>query len=429
MSGNTSSLRCSWIDSANKVDCPFPVNNLPFGVISSQDHLEARCAVAIGDCALDLAALEETGAFDDVLPAGTFRDGALNSFIASGPDAWREVRHRLGKWLSDTASDVTRTRLQSYLLPLSTVHNHLPFRVAEFTDFYAGYNHAVNAGTLFRGADASLPPNWLHIPIGYNGRASSVVVSGTPIHRPLGQTILPSESNPRLGPSQRLDFELEVGAVVGIGSNMGDPIHPGSADGRIFGYVLLNDWSARDIQRWEYQPLGPFQSKAFGTTISPWVVTAAALVPFAKPPATPAKPLLPYLEDVGTLYDLSLQVRIQPSGTNEEMEICTTNFLTHYYSPGQMLVHHSISGCPMNVCDLLGSGTISGSSKKSFGSLLELTENGAQPLNLGRGITRTFLEDGDEIHISGHATGNGFQIGFGSCSGKILPAPDWPLNT
>ena len=424
---STTLLR-SWIDSANRDDCSFPVNNLPFGVISPTEDARPRCATAIGDRALDLAALEKTGAFGSALPARTFCDSTLNRFIAAGPDAWRAVREILQEALSETATDDIRARLRPCLLPLAEVRNHLPFRIAEFTDFYAGYNHAVNAGTLFRGPENPLPPNWLHMPIGYNGRASTVVVSGTPIRRPLGQTMHPGEDSPRFGPSQRLDFELELGAVVGMGSAMGEPIDPATADERIFGYVLLNDWSARDIQRWEYQPLGPFQSKAFGTTISPWIVTRAALAPFARLPKAPLKPLLPYIEGVGTLYDLSLRVALRPAGTTDDVTICTTDYATHYYTAAQMLAHHSIGGCAMNVGDLLGTGTISGASKGAFGSLLELTMNGVEPLDLGRGIARTFLEDGDEVRLNGHAAGDGYRIGFGACSGTILPAVAWPLS-
>nr|MDA3888948.1 fumarylacetoacetase [Allgaiera sp.] len=319
-----------------------------------------------------------------------------------------------------------KAEVAPHLVAQAGAEMHLPFLVSEYTDFYAGRNHAVNVGTMFRGAENALPPNWLHLPIGYNGRASSVVVSGTEVRRPLGQLKPPQAERPYFGPCKRFDFELEMGAIVGQASD--GPVSVAGADAMIFGYVLLNDWSARDIQAWEYQPLGPFQAKATATTISPWIVMAAALQPFRA--AGPARdvPLLPYLQEPGPmLYDIALEVALTPEGDAESV-ISRTNFREMYYSSAQQLAHHTSSGCPMNVGDLLGSGTISGPVRESRGSLLELSWGGKEPLELASGGVRNFLEDGDTLTLRGAARGAGYRIGFGECAGKVVAAmalPDW----
>ncbi len=411
------SLNTSWVASANQPDGDFPLNNLPFGVFSNGGA--ARCCTAIGDHVLDLAALEAAG----LMPVMGFDEGSLNTFMARSSEAWTAVRATLTELLAEGSGD--QDRVAQVLHPLSDVTLHLPFRVAEYTDFYAGRHHATNVGTMFRGADNALPPNWLHIPIGYNGRASTVVVSGTDVHRPLGQTKAPDADAPTFGPCKRLDIELEMGAVVGLPSRMGEPISVDRADDMIFGYVLLNDWSARDIQAWEYQPLGPFQAKAFATSISPWVVTKAALEPFRVSTPEREKPLLPYLRESGPmLYDIDLAVTIQPRGAAKPTTICRTNYRQMYYSTAQQLAHHASSGCAMNTGDLLGSGTISGHDRSSFGSLLELSWGGKEPLTLDTGETRSFIEDGDRLTLSGHAQGDGYRVGFGACSGTILPSPN-----
>jgi fumarylacetoacetase len=297
---------------------------------------------------------------------------------------------------------------------------HMPFIVSEFTDFYAGKHHATNVGTMFRGAENALPPNWLHIPIGYNGRASSVVVSGTDIIRPHGQLKGPNDDVPRFGPSARFDIELEMGAIVGQPSD--GPISVAEAYENIFGYVLLNDWSARDIQAWEYQPLGPFQAKATATSISPWIVTSAALAPFRT--STPQREiaLLDYLQEPGPmLYDIALEVGLTPDGGAESV-IAKTNYDEMYYSAPQQLAHHTSSGCPMRVGDLIGSGTISGPHRENRGSLLELSWGGKEQIELEDGTTRSFIEDGDLLTLRGAAMGDGYRIGFGSCSGRVLSA-------
>ncbi|WIV50829.1 fumarylacetoacetase [Marivivens sp. LCG002] len=402
----------SWVESANSAQCPFPLNNLPYGVFTVNGQ-SPQCGVAIGDQALNLAAMELDAAlsFDQTLVTGSW-----NAFMALGPSAWAKLRRLLTEMLAEGG----RTDLSRYLVPLSDIKMLMPFAVTEYTDFYAGRNHAFNVGTMFRGPENALPPNWLHIPIGYNGRASSVVVSGTPVVRPHGQLKGPNDELPRFGPSARFDIELEMGAIVGTASN--GPISVTEAFENIFGYVLLNDWSARDIQAWEYQPLGPFQAKATATTISPWIVTAAALEPFRVSTPEREKPLLDYLaEPAPMLYDIDLEVTMAPEGKSETV-ISRTNYREMYYSAAQQLAHHTTSGCPMRVGDLLGSGTISGATKESRGSLLELSWGGKEPLTLDTGETRSFIEDGDTLTLRGAAKGEGYTIGFGECSGKLLPA-------
>lgn len=404
----------SWVETANDPESPFPLNNLPFGVFSK--GAAPRCAVAIGDKVLDLAALQLAG----LLPDYGFEEPALNTFMGKGKPAWQEVRETLTDLLLEGAETDT---MRNALHDMSDVTMHLPFTVTEYTDFYAGRQHAFNVGSLFRDPANALPPNWLHIPIGYNGRASTVVVSGTDFHRPMGQLKGPQDDMPSFGPSKRLDIELEMGAVVGTPSEMGQRVSVDEADDMIFGYVLLNDWSARDIQAWEYQPLGPFQAKATATTISPWIVTKDALEPFRASTPPREKELLPYLQEPGPmLYDIDLEVALAPEGKSETI-LSRTNYNVMYYSAAQQLTHHTTSGCPMRVGDLLGSGTISGPEKENRGSLLELSWGGKEPLTLDTGETRTFLEDGDTLTLRGAAKGDGYKIGFGDCAGTLRPAP------
>jgi fumarylacetoacetase len=300
---------------------------------------------------------------------------------------------------------------------------YLPIAVAGYTDFYSSKEHATNVGVMFRGKDNALQPNWLHMPIGYNGRASTVVVSGTPVRRPRGQLKPPSAEVPSFGACKRLDFELEMGVVVGQSSAMGEMLTEAQAEAMIFGFVLLNDWSARDIQQWEYVPLGPFQAKAFATSISPWIVTREALEPFRRrgPVQEPAP--LPYLQQTGTHnYDLQLEVGLRAPSMAAPAGICSTNFKYMYWSSVQQLVHHASSGCAMNVGDLLGSGTISGPEKHQRGSLLEISWNGTEPVELPGGVKRTFLEDGDSLSFRGWCQSEGYRVGFGEVEGTIVPA-------
>ncbi|GIX12715.1 MAG: fumarylacetoacetase [Paracoccaceae bacterium] len=422
-------LMRSWVESANRPETHFPLNNLPWGVFAAHGA-EPRCGVAIGDFVLDLAGLESVGLVE---AGGTLARPELNGLMAQGPAVWRALRARLQEILAeDGADDALRARIAPWLVPMAEAVPCMPFRVQGFTDFYAGKHHAMNVGTMFRGPENALPPNWLHMPIGYNGRASTVVVSGTPIHRPLGQMRPPGAEMPVFGPSRRLDIELELGTVVGTGNPMGRPVTVAEAEGMIFGHVLLNDWSARDIQAWEYQPLGPFQGKAFATSISPWVVSPEALEPFRCAGPERERPLLPYLhEPRPMMYDIRLEVHLRPADEADATVICRTNYREMYYSAPQQLAHHAVCGCAMRPGDLIGSGTISGPTRDSRGSLLELTWNGQEPLTLAGGQTRSFLEDGDSVTLTGWAQGDGYRIGFGICEGTILPAvtePDWEAS-
>ncbi|MGD1884982.1 MAG: fumarylacetoacetase [Paracoccaceae bacterium] len=415
----------SWVASANAPDTPFPLNNLPYGVFSV-GHGALRCGVALGDQIIDATGLEAAGLLRADEDADVLGAPNWNDFMALGPAAWATYRTRLAGLLLEGVEQATQNAITAHLVPMAQVTLHLPLKVVEFTDFYAGKHHAKNVGTMFRGPENALPPNWQHIPIGYNGRASSVVVSGTQITRPCGQTKAPDADMPSFGPCKRLDIELEMGAIVGTPSQMGWPVSVAEADDMIFGYVLLNDWSARDIQAWEYQPLGPFQAKAFATSISPWIVTKAALEPFRISTPAREKDLLPYLHEPGPmLYDIDLAVTMAPAD-QPATTIARTNYKEMYYSAAQQLAHHTSSGCGMNTGDLLGSGTISGPEKHEGGSLLELTWGGKAPLTLKTGETRNFIEDGDTLTLTGAAKGEGYQIGFGTCTGTILPAVKTP---
>lgn len=399
--------------SANVPGNGFPIQNLPYGVFSIADGLK-KIGVAIGDQIFDLTAAEATGL---ISPADhpVFASGDLNSFMALSQETWSKTRATIAGLL-----DASAPQRQDLLVGQSDAEMHLPIFVRSYTDFYASKEHATNVGTMFRDPENALMPNWLHIPIGYNGRASTVVVSGTQVHRPMGQLKSPQDTRPRFGPSSKLDIELELGAIVGTPTKLGHRVNTTKAFEMIFGYVLLNDWSARDIQVWEYQPLGPFQSKAFASTISPWVVTREALEPFrhATPPRD--KELLPYLrEPTPNNFDINLEVSLAPNGS-APTTICRTNYKNMYYSAAQQLTHHSSSGCAMCTGDLLGSGTISGQTSDSYGSLLELSWNGRDPITVAGG-TRTFLEDHDTVTMTGWCEGP-YRVGFGECSGQILPA-------
>lgn len=418
-------LLISWVESANAPSHPFPLNNLPYGVFSVGDG-DLRCGVAIGDRILDATGLENAGILRADPDADVLDAPYWNDFMEMGAETWANYRAQLQDLLREGASDEVQDQLTSFSVPMLEAELHMPMRVAEYTDFYAGRHHATNVGTMFRGAENALPPNWLHIPIGYNGRASSVVVSGTDIRRPWGQLKSPDHDEPAFLPCRRFDIELEMGAIVGTNST--GPVTVQEADDMIFGYVLLNDWSARDIQAWEYQPLGPFQAKATATSISPWIVTKAALEPFRVNTPEREFELLDHLKDVGPmLYDIKLEVDMAPEG-KDSTKIARTNYAEMYYSAAQQLAHHSTSGCPMSVGDLLGSGTISGANKPERGSLLELSWGGKEPLTLETGETRTFIEDGDTLTLRGQCEGDGYVIGFGECSGTVLPALNDPYS-
>uniref|UniRef100_F6U354 Fumarylacetoacetase n=1 Tax=Equus caballus TaxID=9796 RepID=F6U354_HORSE len=373
-------------------DSDFPIHNLPYGVFSTKSNPKPRIGVAIGDQILDLSVIKDlfTG---PVLSKhqDVFDQPTLNSFMGLGQAAWKEARGFLQNLLSASQArlrDDTELRKHAFT-PQASATMHLPATIGDYTDFYSSWQHATNVGIMFRGKENALVPNWLHLPVGYHGRASSVVVSGTPIRRPVGQ-MRPDDSSfsgvpakpPVYGACKLLDIELEMAFFVGPGNKFGEPIPISKAHEHIFGMVLMNDWSARDIQKWEYVPLGPFLGKSFGTTISPWVVPMDALMPFAVP--------------------------------NLEQYM--------YWTMLQQLAHHSVNGCNLRPGDLLASGTISGPEPESFGSMLELSWKGTKVIELGNGHTRTFLLDGDEVIITGHCQGDGYRIGFGQCAGKVLPA-------
>ena len=402
----------------------FPIQNLPYGVFSAKDGLAPRIGVAIGDYVLDLWQLAQDCRFDVVEPA-VFAAPQLNSFMALGPKVWSSTRARISELLRHDHPELrdNESLRKRALVPMADVKLHLPFAVSGYTDFYSSREHATNVGVMFRGKDNALQPNWLHMPIGYNGRASTVVVSGTPVRRPRGQLKPPTADVPSFGPCKRLDFELEMGVVVGQPSVMGEMLTEKQAEEMIFGFVILNDWSARDIQQWEYVPLGPFQAKVFATSISPWVVTREALEPFRiHGPAQDPKPL-PYLQQAQpNNYDMALEVGLRAAQMNAAKNISRTNFKYMYWSSVQQLVHHASSGCAMNVGDLLGSGTISGPEKDQRGSLLEISWNGTEPVELAAGVQRTFLEDDDSLVMRGWCQGDGYRVGFGEVEGKILAA-------
>ena len=412
----------SFVDVAPTSD--FPIQNLPYGVFSTTSSTP-RVGVAIGDHVLDLAVLEGEGLLDLAPAFDVFAQSSINAFMALGPQIWSKTRARISELLRHDNPRLRDDKLlrARALLPMADVTLHLPIAVAGYTDFYSSKEHATNVGVMFRGKDNALQPNWLHMPIGYNGRASTVVVSGTRVRRPRGQLKPPNVDSPSFGPCKRLDFELEMGVVVGQPSRLGEMLTEAQAEAMIFGFVILNDWSARDIQQWEYVPLGPFQAKAFATSISPWVVTSEALEPFrVQGPAQEPEPLAYLRQSGANNYDLELDVALRPAGTNAGHNISRTNFKYMYWSSVQQLVHHASSGCAMNVGDLLGSGTISGPEKHQRGSLLEISWNGSEPIELPGGATRTFLEDGDSLAMRGWCQGDGYRIGFGEVEGTIVAA-------
>jgi len=418
--------RRSWVESANDSTNDFSIQNLPFGVFSDRQNDARRVGVAIGDEIVDLAALQAAGLLKlSAAKTDVFARDTLNDFIALGRETWRSVRVQLSALLArDTAMLRDDAALRArVLVRQADAKLHLPVHIPGYTDFYSSKEHATNVGSMFRDPKNALLPNWSEMPIGYNGRASSVVVSGTPVRRPNGQLKLPDQERPVFGACRKLDIELETGFVIGSGNALGEPVACADAEAHIFGMVLLNDWSARDIQQWEYVPLGPFNAKTFATTISPWIVTLDALEPFrvAQPVQEPAP--LAYLRHEGRhTFDITLEVTLRPQQAKRASTIARTNFRHMYWTMAQQLAHHTVSGCNTRVGDLMGSGTISGPTDDSFGSLLELTWNGNKPLELNEGGTRSFIEDGDELTLLGWCQGDGYRVGFGACAGEIVPA-------
>jgi fumarylacetoacetase len=402
----------------------FPLQNLPWGIFSTRVDGRKRVATRLGDWAVDVFALHRSGFFTGPILRDTavFAQPTLNDFMALGRPAWLEARQTLQALLAadnPILRDDAELRAKVFP-PIADVTMHLPAVIGDYTDFYSSEYHAANVGKMFRPEDEPLLPNWKQMPIAYHGRASSLVVSGTEVVRPCGQIVPPGEKSPRFAATAELDFELEVGFFVGPGNPLGEPIPISQAEEHIFGLVLVNDWSARDIQRWEYRPLGPFLAKNFATSISPWVVTLAALAPFRVDGPVQNPSPLRYLQTVNITYDIQLEVTLQGEGIPSQA-ISHSNFRHLYWNMAQQVAHHTITGCNLRPGDLLASGTISGPAPNSFGSLLELAWRGTKPLTLQHGQTRTFLNDGDAITMSGYCQGDGYRVGFAEVVGKIQP--------
>ncbi|WP_353103670.1 fumarylacetoacetase [Myroides odoratus] len=414
--------RESWLEVQAKSD--FPIQNIPFGVFITKDDI-VTIGTRIGDYAIDLSALQMLGYLKGIeLTDDVFLQDNLNDFISSGKKTWRAVRNRIAD-IFDKADPTLQNNAkhkEAVIFKIEEVEMQLPVYIGDYTDFYSSREHATNVGKMFRDPANALLPNWLHIPVGYHGRSSTVIPSGIHVKRPMGQTLPKGESQPIFGPSTRIDFELETAFITTDANLFGESIPVDEAEEHIFGMVLLNDWSARDIQTWEYVPLGPFLAKNFATSISPWVITLDALEPFrtASPKQDPTP--LPYLQQTGDkTFDINLEVYLQPENGQDNL-ICESNFKYLYWTMSQQLAHHTVNGCKINAGDLMGSGTISGTAPNSFGSLLELTWAGANPLTLADGSTRTFIEDYDTITMKGYCQNDDIRIGFGEVSSMLLPS-------
>lgn len=421
LSANNPKLK-SWVKVSK--DSDFPIQNLPFGIFKTQ-YLSPVAGVAIGDFVLDLVYLQEHGYLVELdLPSGIFNQPFLNDFIALGRKKCGEVRNRISELLSSDNAELQSNKAdrEIALVPMDEVQMQMPVRVPNYTDFYSSEEHATNVGSMFRDPKNALLPNWKHLPVGYHGRASSIVISGTPIRRPKGQIKTPNNDLPVYCPSQKLDFELEMAFITCSNTDLGSSITTKNAEENIFGMVMFNDWSARDIQQWEYVPLGPFLGKNFGSTVSPWIVTLDALEPFRVNGPEQNPHVLPYLSFEGARnFDIVLEALMQPAKA-DAVTVARTNFKYLYWNMAQQLAHHTVNGCNIQVGDLYASGTISGPSPGSYGSLLELSWNGEKPLTMSDGSVRKFLEDDDTVIFRGHGEKNGVRIGFGECTGKILPA-------
>lgn len=412
----------TWLEIAP--DSDFSIHNFPFGIGSRAVELKFA-ASRIGDWVINLHELNQAGLFEGIeLPDGIFARGQLNEFIALGKGITGQVRLRLQEELSRPESRLAGSQeLQKKALhPAHTVQMHLPVHIPNYTDFYSSLEHATNVGTMFRGPDNALMPNWKHMPIGYHGRASSIIPSGVNIHRPNGQRKAPTDEQPSFGPSKKLDFELEMAFIVGKPSELGHPIRVNEADDYIFGFVLFNDWSARDIQQWEYVPLGPFLGKNFASSISPWIVTTEALAFARVPGPTQAPAPMDYLKQRGVNnFAIHLEVALETEN-GVTQKLVESNFRYMYWSVNQQLAHHTVNGCNVQVGDMYASGTISGPEKNNFGSMLELTWNGKEPISLPDGSSRSFIEDGDTVTMRGYAEKEGIRVGFGEVRSKVLPA-------
>jgi fumarylacetoacetase len=412
----------SWVEV--KPGSDFPIQNLPFGIFKTNDR-SARVGVAIGEEILDLSVLADAGLFKEIsFATKTFSNNTLNEFISLGKNVTNTVRNRVCVLLNSENSDL-RDNIElraKALVKQSEAQMLLPVHIPNYTDFYSSKEHATNVGIMFRDPANALLPNWKHLPVGYHGRASSIVVSGTPIHRPKGQTKADDAVAPSFGPCKLLDFELEMAFITGKSTELGESISTANADDYIFGMVLFNDWSARDIQKWEYVPLGPFLAKNFGSTISPWVVTLEALEPFRVETPTQEPGVLPYLKFEGKKnFDINLEVEIVPEN-GKGKTVSRSNFKYMYWNMAQQLAHHTINGCNICVGDMYASGTISGPTPDSYGSMLEISWQGKKPIQIPDGTERKFILDNDTVIMRGWCEKDGVRIGFGECSGKILPA-------
>tara|TARA_Y100001960_G_scaffold11436_1_gene10793 strand:+ start:15 stop:1304 length:1290 start_codon:yes stop_codon:yes gene_type:complete len=415
----------SWVDVTE--DSDFPIQNIPFGVYSPKGGGDLHVATAIGNYILDLAYLDEAGYFQNTEVEGTeiFHEPTLNAFMSLGRKAWKDTRKVISHLLS---KDIEKLRdnkelRELALIPMENAEMEFPVDIGDYTDFYSSKEHASNVGTIFRGPENALMPNWLHLPIAYHGRASSVILDGGDVIRPKGQTKAPDTAAPSFGDSKRMDFELEMGLFIGPGNGLGEPISVIDAEEHIFGMALVNDWSARDIQAWEYQPLGPFLAKNLATTISPWIITLEALEPFrCSGPKQEPEPLEYLKNSKDSTFDINLEIHLKTNKMDNYDLISSSNYNYLYWDMNQQVAHHTTTGCNLRTGDMLASGTISGPEKNSRGSMLELTWGWSEPIKLSNGEERIALEDGDTILLKGWCQGEGYRIGFGSCTGKLLPS-------
>lgn len=412
----------TWIDVPQNSD--FPIQNLPFGIVEIEKG-KPVVATRIGDTVIDIKALHVLGYLENLpFEASDFDSPFLNSMMKKGKKAVRDLRNRLSKLFDLSYQDLQKNtqHVEQILSPISSVNMCMPVQIGDYTDFYSSREHATNVGTMFRDPNNALLPNWLWIPVGYHGRASSIIISGEPIFRPKGQIKPDPEKDPIYAPCQRLDFELETAFITFDGKPLGDSISTQEAEDFIFGMALFNDWSARDIQTWEYVPLGPFLAKNFASSLSPWIVTLDALQPFKVDGPLQSPEVLSYLKFEGQLsYDINLEVFIQPENSGET-KICTSNFKFMYWNMAQQLAHHTVNGCNIRCGDLMGSGTISGPTPDSYGSMLELAWKGTKPLKMNDGSERKFINDNDTVIMRGYSEKEGVRIGFGEVVSKVLPA-------
>jgi len=421
MSESNTNTLTTWVEVPKNSD--FTIYNLPFGVFKNK-RLIPRIGVAIGDKIVDLSVLDQEGFFSDLfLPEGIFLKEALNDLISLGKVQTKKIRERVQDLLL-----IDNEKLRDHSVRGKVMVNRkeaemlLPVKIGDYTDFYSSMEHAMNVGKMFRDPENALLPNWKHLPVGYHGRASSIIPSGVPVHRPKGQFKTPDMESPEFGPSRKMDFELELAFITGKATKLGDSVSTADAEDYIFGFTLFNDWSARDIQAWEYVPLGPFLGKSFASSMSPWVVTLEALDQFRVDSPKQDPEVLPYLKcEKPHSFDIKLEVQIQPDG-KKASKVCASNFKDMYWNVAQQLAHHTVNGCNINVGDLMASGTISGQTEDSFGSMLELSWNGKKTLTLESGEERTFLEDGDTVIMKGYAEKDGVRVGFGEVRSKLLPA-------